>query len=352
MNKSISRNINIGEITKHIKNNNQNIKIKLEVYEEFEQSNVFIIKKKQGNSFNIECSQENSTENSQENENKNNDYLDTYNNSICYKENEVINIPKNLNDLFDNLLEDNYYLYGIPKKNSFLISLLYILSPDFKFKKENKNIYIEQLKSNLVKELPKYFKNGYSKLNFNRNNIIEAINNENENNENIDKSVIYYLSEYYNINLIVLDYYKMKYIIGREYIQDKKNVIIVYTNNLYLPLIHIYGEYPNNLIFKQIINKLGINNKIDLTDDKSSSVVLEPKESKQENNEHKDSKNDISLEPEKFNLNLKLNLKLKSISSYKLVDLQELATKYDIAIKNEKGKNKIKSELYNALSLL
>ena len=254
------------------------------------------------------------------------------------------------------MLEDNYYLYGIPKQNSFLISLLYILSPDFKFKKENKNIYIEQLKSNLVKELPKYFKNGYSKLKFNRNNIIEAINNENENNENIDKSVIYYLSEYYNINLIVLDYYKMKYIIGREYTQDNKNVIIVYTNNLYLPLIHIYGEYPNNLIFKQIINKLGINNKIDLTDDKSSSVVLEPKESKQENNEHKDSKkdskNDISLEPEKMNLNLNLNLKLKSISSYKLVDLQELATKYDIAIKNEKGKNKIKSELYNALSLL
>ena len=99
--------VTIGNITKKIKSNQQNVKINLVVNPEFEQTNVIRKRKKQNlDKLKVE------------------EKADTELGDIIYRENEVINIPKKLDDLFDNLLCDNYYLYGISINSaSFLHSL-------------------------------------------------------------------------------------------------------------------------------------------------------------------------------------------------------------------------------------
>ena len=52
------------------------------------------------------------------------------NTDIQYQHHQVIDIPKKLNDIFDNVLGDDYYLFGVDKDMSFIMSLLYKHGPD------------------------------------------------------------------------------------------------------------------------------------------------------------------------------------------------------------------------------
>jgi hypothetical protein len=291
--------LSIGNITKCVKSNKQNIKISLNVNPEFEQSNT--IKKR------IKQNLDNLKDENIETDNQ--DQGD-----IMYNENEVINIPKKLDNLFDNLLCDNYYLYGISINSvSFLNAMLYILLSDFKFKNNaEQQTFSQQLKENLISELPTYFKkNKYGKMNFKKSEMEDNIEN------NIFKSnELHYLADYYNINLVVLDYYKFSYYTGNNYNETNKNVIIVSYNNIYLPLIHIFGEAPCNLIYKCIINKLKINN---LEKEEDVEVVEDVK------------------------------VTLKAITSYKLNELQEMCKFRDMSLTLDNGKNKNKTQLYNEL---
>ena len=151
--------ITIGNVTKRIKSNKQNIKIKLNVNHDFEQNNI-IKKRTKQNTDVLKKDDSHSDDNSK--------------GDIMYNDSEVINIPKKLDNLFDNLLCDNYYLYGISINTvSFLNSLLYILLSEFKFKNsKDQQQFSIQLKINLLKELPTYFKNNkYSKLNYKKQSI-------------------------------------------------------------------------------------------------------------------------------------------------------------------------------------
>lgn len=308
-------------ITKLVKNNSQTINIDLKTYPEFEQECEFKVFTNNNQAIPMDFHKKEKKE------------IDTTC-EIAFIENSIINIPKKLNDLFDNQISDNYYLFGLPKKNSFLMALLYILSHDFKLKKNgnDKDKFIEVLLQDLIRELPKYFKDGgYSAKNFSRTKIEENLTKN-----SIDRGVVYYISDYYNINLILLDYNTMKYHIGVDYSEEKNNVIIIKNYQDYIPLIHIYGEHPSNLIFKSIINKLEIKNKLDIGTESKTTKKLSFK-IKQTNSNDK---------PKKF--------KLKSINSYKLNELQELANKNNIEThffdeKNKKKKNKTKSKLYEEL---
>ena len=308
-------NINTTLITKLVKNNSQKININLKTYPEFEQGCDFKIFKSKSKIIPMDFHKKEKKE------------IDTTC-DIAFIENGIINIPKKLNDLFDNLISDNYYLFGLPKKNNFLMALLYILSPDFKLKKDDKNKFIEILLNDLSKELPNYFRDGkYSDKGFSRAGIQKGL----ENND-INRGLVYFISDYYNINLILLDYNTMLYQIGADYSEDKKNVIIIKNYQDYIPLIHIYGEFPSNLIFKSIINKLQIKNKLEISTTKKISFKV----------------NSSKI--------LKQKLKLKSLGSYKLGELQQLAKEnnieiYSIGNKNNK-KNKTKSQLYEELKVL
>jgi len=304
--------ITIGNVTKRIKSNKQNIKIKLNVTPDFEQNNV--IKKRTKQNTDV-LKKDESDDNSK--------------GDIMYNEYEVINIPKKLDDLFDNLLCDNYYLYGISINNvSFLNCLLYILLSEFKFKNsKDQQQFSIQLKINLLKELPTYFKNNkYSKLNYKKQGIEDNIvNNIFENAE------LHYLSDYYSINIIVLDYYKFTYYTGDNYNEESTNIIIVKYNDIYLPMIHIFGESPSNIIYKCIINKLKINNLTHKSDEVATLAC--------------DEVANLTCD-EVATTEI---LKLKSFSAYKLPELQDLANKYNISIVNESNKKKTKKQLYDDL---
>jgi len=304
--------ISIGNITKRIKSNKQNIKINLDVNSAFEQNS--IIKKRIKQNLDLL---------------KKDEINDNNKGDIMYNDSEVINIPKKLDDLFDNLLCDNYYLYGISINNvSFLNSLLYILLSDFKFKnsKDQKQFSI-QLKINLLKELSTYFKNNkYSKLNYKKQSMEDNIENN-----LFENAELHYLSDYYSINLIVLDYYKFTYYTGGNYNDNNNNIIIVKYNDIYLPMIHIFGETPSNLIYKCIINKLKINN---LTHQSYEKNVVDK---------------DDCLKHEELLVKSNENLKLKALSSYKLIDLQDLSNENNISLLNDNGKNKTKKQLYDSL---
>ena len=305
--------VTIGNITKRIKSNKQNIKIDLNVNNEFEQSNI-IKKRVKQNLDKINVSE-----------------IVKDHGDIIYNEHEVINIPKKLDNLFDNLLFDNYYLYGISIHSvSFINSLLYIILSDFKFKNngEQKKFSI-QLKNNLITDLGSYFKkNKYSK-----NDFKKSLMEENIENNIFECSELHYISDYYNINLVVLDYYKFTYYTGSNYNESNNNVIIIKYNDIYLPLIHIFGEYPDNLIYKCIINKLKVNNLTETVENDNTSV-----------NVNGDANDNVNEQPK-----VKVVLKLKAMSSYKLNELEMLVNKYNIDFD---GKKKTKKNLYEALSSL
>lgn len=311
--------ITIGNITKKIKSNQQNVKINLVVNPEFEQTKVIRKRKKQNlDKLKVE------------------EKADTELGDIIYRENEVINIPKKLDDLFDNLLCDNYYLYGISiNSSSFLNCLLYILHKEFKFKEQKEQVkFSSQLKEDLVKELEQYFKNNkYSKLGFNKSSMTTNIENN-----NFENPELHYLSDYYNINVIVLDYYKFVYYRGDNYNSENKNVIIIKYNDIYLPLIHIFGEHPDNLIYKCIVNKLKINNlkkeKVEANHESKAPVQVQA-EAKADNSSCVIEKGQIKL-------------KLKSVSAYKLAELQKLAEENDIP-RVVDGKKQTKQQIYNKL---
>jgi len=305
--------ITIGNITNRVKSNKQNIKINLNVNLDFEQSN--IIKKRLKQNLDKLDIEETSSINDQ--------------GDIIYNENEVINIPKKLDNLFDNLLCDNYYLYGISINSfSFINSLLYVILSDFKFKNNSDQLkFSKQLKNNLISELPNYFKkNKYSKKGFKLNSIEENIENN-----SFENSELHYISDYYTINLIVLDYYKFSYYTGLNYDESNNNVIIIKYNDIYLPLIHIFGEHPDNLLYKCIINKLKINNLVsnDSVANANESVVNEPVSN--------ESISDESV----------CKTKLKAITSYKLGELCDLATLNNINILLDNRKKKTKKQLYD-----
>ena len=89
------------------------------------------------------------------------------------------------------------------------------------------------------------------------------------NQNNINSGVLNYISDYYNINIIVLDYNKERYMIGKEYNDslNEKNVILILNEGIYLPLVNMFGELPTKLLYKCIINKITI--------DKSNTVEKE-----------------------------------------------------------------------------
>ena len=304
--------VSIGNITNRIKSNKQNIKINLNVNTDFEQTNSIPKRIKQTLL-------------------KNNKEPNETTSDIDYNENEVINIPKKINMIFDNLLCDNYYLYGIPiNSNSFLNSLLYVILSDFKFKTvTEQSKYSVQLLESLLNDIDTYFKNNeYSSIGYKKSMMIENIKNG-----IWDTPELHYLTDYYNINLIILDYYKFTYQCSQNYNEHNNNVIIVKYNTMYLPFIHIFGEYPSNLIYKCIVNKLKINNLNTVA--KKIDVELTPEG-------HDSETNDIT----------KKCVFLKALSSYKLDDLQKMAQLNNISIQKENGKNKTKKQIYNDMSSL
>ena len=324
--------ISISQVTKCVKRNKQTIKINLNIDERFEQSHEFVVFRDKKNApADAETSilMANSTNES--------------NTDILYQEHQVIDIPQKLNDIFDNVLGDDYYLFGVDKDISFMMSLLYIISKDFKLKdRKMQHQYCQELKKSLIDELPKYFKDkSYSSYKFNRNQM-----HDNLENDIYDKPILCYISDYYNLNLIVFDYNKSTYSSGFDYCDSHNNVVIIVNDHINLPLVHIYGEFPNKFVYKCLVNKYQTSNKVNLIS--QPTPVSEPIQAPAPiaNEAPPIVENNSAPAP----IENSSSIKLKALSAYKLKELQDIASLHKIDITdtvNDKTKTKTKSELYN-----
>ncbi len=305
----------ISQVTKCVKRNKQNIKIQLNELDQFTQSTEFVVYREKTQTQNEDIKTISSN------------ILNDTSSIITYNCNEIIDIPNKLDDIFDNQLGSNYYLYGVSKTNSFITSLLYVISKDFKLKPSDKQIdFSNELLTLLVKDLPSYHrKNKYAMFGYKQSTIEDGLMSN-----VINNGVLHYISDYYNINIIVLDYNKEKYLIGKEYNDslNEKNVIIILNEGIYLPLVNMFGELPTKLLYKCIVNKITI--------DKSNTT---------ENL-------DIKILDSS---NKKNTLNLKAVSGYKLSDLQNIAGENNVSITevvDGKTKNKTKQKLYSELILI
>lgn len=325
----------ISQITKCIKNNMHNVQINLRANPDFEQGTNFTVYREL-KKLEIETSLASKSINEDKN-------------TLVYTSDQVIDIPRKLNEYFDNSLDTNYYIYGVPKKDCFFHSLLYVVSKDFKLKSsEVRESYVNTLKESITSKLPSLFKTGgYSKYEYKRNDILENI----ENPTSVTEGLICLMSDYFSVNLVILNYDNEKYWMGKEYNDaiNEKNVILIYSNGIYLPLIHIYGDLPDNFIYKCIVNRFKIYRKLATQTELS---VVEQEVAKAE------------PVPEQIPVpepgipvlaNTEPKLTLKAFSGYKLGDLVSLAEKYNISTTQEvngKAKAKTKRVLYDELANL
>lgn len=326
----------ISQITKCIKKNMHNVQINLKVNSDFEESTEFKVYR---DLKPVEI--ETSLASKSINEDKS---------TLIYKENEILDIPKKLNEHFDNKLDLNYYIFGVPNQDSFFHSLLYIISKDFKLKPADVRLnYVTTLKESMIEKVPSIFKkNTYSKYGYKRGEIIDNI----ETPTFAHEGLICFASDFFNVNLVVLNYDNDKYLMGKEYDDsiNEKNVVIIYSNGIYLPVIHIYGEFPDNFIYKCIVNRFKINRKLatqtelSVVEQEVAKSVLEPPS--------------VTEEPPKVPVPGKpvlAKITLKAFSGYKLPELQVLAEQYGITTTQEvNGKNKTKTKrvLYDELAAL
>ena len=335
----------ISQITKCLKNNKHNVKINLNTVSQFEQGVEFPIYR-EAKKVEIETSLASKSVNEDKT-------------SLVYNLNEIINIPKKLNEGFDNKLDLNYYIFGVPKEDSFFYSLLYIVSKDFKLKKEDvRHNYVNTLKQTMLERLPKLFRdNQYSKYEYKRAQITENF----ENTSHISEGLMCLASDYFGINLIVLNYNTEKYWIGKEY-EDKhseKNVVIIYSDGVYLPLIHIYGEFPDNFIYKCVLNRFKVYRKlatnVDLSVVEQETCISEvptPGKPVLAKNPQSAAAPAPAPAPAPTETNDKKNIKLRAFSGYKLPELVSLAKDNNISIDTEvngKTKAKTKRQLYDDL---
>jgi len=356
MNSKKQRPATISQVTKCVKKNMHNVQINLNTLPEFEQSTNFVVFRDH-KSIDIETS----ISSKSINEDKN---------TLLYKENEVIDIPKKLNESFDNDLDTCYYIFGVPQVDSFFYSLLFIISKEFKLKDKGvRDNYIINLKENLTKQVPALFRtNKYAKYAYKCNAILENI----ETTDTISEGLMCAVSDYFNINLIVLNYDTDKYWLGKEYNStiDEKNVVLIYSNGTYLPLIHIYGEMPSNFIYKCIVNRFKIYRKLATQTELSvveqeittSTPTIPPNQPPSYPPPNQPPQQPLSVEndiptPGKPVLAQDTSVKLNAFSNYKIPELQELANKYNIEITYNvdgfaKPKNKTKRMLYDALAKL
>lgn len=177
--------------------------------------------------------------------------------------NKSINFNKCLNIFFDNL---KYYQYidnlkyllinDVTHNVSLLSSLIYCCHSQYNDKSETEK---EKFIKTLIEKLScdvfiKFTEFEYSKLKWRKNDIVENINHN-----KYDYKVLKYLSDYFVINIFIIDNDKLYFCGGNKFIQFRKNIFINKSKDIYYP---VFTEYKKTFsISDKIINN--INNNID-----------------------------------------------------------------------------------------
>ena len=310
--------ITLNNVTKAIKSNNKKISLNLEIVDLYEQSiKIPIIERPKIENTKTENKKDDITNKEKQR------YVDSSKQQKSIEYNELINLPDSCNEQID---LNTFYSYGVGDKNCIIESVLYVIDKNYKLLKDVDKINTISTLINLLKEnLEKYYKeNQYSKKGVKKIDLFNQLQNS-----TFNEQLLTYLSDYFNINIIIIDVIRQTYKLKNIYDSKLKNVVLINYENLHLPLVHIYGE----LVSYDMINS--IMNNFKLIDSKYFTESV--------SNDIKDTTSTI------YNSN-----NLKNIRNYSLKELQDLSTQYklslNITLDSGKTKKKTKLQLYNELT--
>ena len=145
---------------------------------------------------------------------------------------------------------------------NFLECILRIIDIEVNILPKNDIIeYTNVFKNRLANDLIKSF---YKKLDYNlkieRNEIYTNLIH----NKNIDENTKKYIGYYINLNIIIINNYKYRYV--NNYDNKKKSIIILEKNNKYHPIYlikdNIHFNIYDNLVLNKIISKFNLDNRL------------------------------------------------------------------------------------------
>lgn len=304
---------------------------------------------------NITNSLENSIKTELESNEKLNKEIKETNNNIIFNEDEILDIPEIISCLFKNstnkskLHKKDYYVYGIKNKNSFFTSLVLFTQTDYIVKTTSeKNGIVISFKRELGLKLETTFSQfDYKELKFKKNKMITDLMNDHK----LDFSLQVASIDYIKNDVCIINIDTKSYMYLKSYnIENTNNLsfyIILNINNNFVPIMNSSG---NNLFNDDTFKLIKANFEKGICEKPYKERLFKPSKIQNKStltdNTNEENNQDEHIEQPELNL--------KALSSYKLKELQDLATKYKINIKknggNGKMKNKTKEELYNELS--
>lgn len=253
-------------------------------------------------------------------------------NSIIFTDGEIINIPHILESIFQDLNKDNYYLYGIKNNETFYNSLVLLTQKDYIIKtKSEKSGSVTSFRRELELKLEINYSNfDYKELKLNKGDLITLLNIGIEINNGIKLIAADFIRK--NICVININNKSFHYFEAFDLLSNNTEfLILIRINDYYIPVMNINGKHTFQQNVLTYINQ-------NFEKDINSGI-------KRIRKSNSSDEGDVSI-----------SFQLKALSSYKLKDLQDLATSNSINIKkgdkNGKEKNKTKTELYNELKVL
>lgn len=268
-------------------------------------------------------------------------------------------LPEELVDRYKDFV-DYYYVYN-DDKHSFIYSVLYCVDKDFVLNL-HKDKYIINLRKKLCYDLDN--KNLYREFNYVKSRIMkkDKMNKILMNfNQSVDQNTMQYIVDYFGINVYIfsvsdddktlVDFSSiMSYNDTDESNPYKPSLILFNKNGTYMPILHKYFGgvliYSNiGLIDKLYQKSLSTNNQNKKINQKNKNKNIGSIKSDNKSENEQKNKPEIKIE-EKVG-----DIKLKSIKSMLLKDLQTIASEHGISIMKKAAKNnreipRTKNELY------
>jgi hypothetical protein len=174
--------------------------------------------------------------------------------SLSYMENQIIDIPKELNGMLSssNMSVNDWYIYGIKNPNGFFKSILMLNNPDYILRtNSDKNNTSLTLKREIAIQLDTLYKQyKYQQWNFKKLDMVNQLLNE----TCINYALIIATSDYIKKSIIILDISKREYQVYQDCNSSEWYLIIKDGQN-YLPMMNSTGVHTiSEALIKNIKN--------------------------------------------------------------------------------------------------
>ena len=219
--------ISYSNVCESIKNNKKKTEIKLDTNSVFTQSTDLINKesflespKKMISLLEMNKKLENKLE-------------DKISNTVYYKENQILEVPKTLNCVINT---DDYYSFGVNRNLSFLDSCFMVLDPNYTLHNHKKKLSIMQ---DFINHLNHQLDDMYKKLTYRKKkckkpNMIYKLDKYDVN----DSMLYLYISDTFRVNIIVLDLDAKTYQKCNYFNKDYYTLMFFKQSDYYIPIIH------------------------------------------------------------------------------------------------------------------